>query len=154
MVQDSRLTIMHLPLSDHERVKEALEGYHDVVLTYNDNLSDSYTNDLALKYFIDTVHAAREAGVARIIVVGSPPVYSLLCYRFTPSRRHRLGIYLNRKQLSRSRCRRNINPALPSRRIHGSVILILLSRLKRQPAGLFKSGRLCVYIKIIFFVAP
>lgn len=72
MVQDSRLTIMHLPLNDHERVKEALEGYHDVVLTYNDNLSDSYTNDLALKYFIDTVHAAREAGVARIIVVGSP----------------------------------------------------------------------------------
>lgn len=72
MVQDSRLTIMHLPLSDHERVKEALEGYHDVVLTYNDNLSNSYTNDLALKYFTDTVHAAREAGVARIIVVGSP----------------------------------------------------------------------------------
>ena len=69
MVQDSRLTIMHRPLNDHERVKEALEGYHDVVLTYNDNLSDSDTNDLALKYFIDTVHAAREAGVARIIVV-------------------------------------------------------------------------------------
>lgn len=72
MVEDSRLTIMHLPLSDHDRVKEALEGYHDVVLTYNDDLSDPYTNDLTLKYFIDTVHAAREAGVARVIVVGSP----------------------------------------------------------------------------------
>ena len=72
MVEDSRLTVVHLPVEDHDRVKEALEGYHDVVLTYNDDLEDPYTNDLTLKYFIDTVHAAREAGVARVIVVGSP----------------------------------------------------------------------------------
>lgn len=72
MVEDTRLTITHLPVEDHDRVKEALEGYHDIVLTYNDDLSDAYTNDLTLKYFIDTVHAAREAGVARVIVVGSP----------------------------------------------------------------------------------
>lgn len=71
MIEDSRLTVSHLPLGNHDRVKEALEGYHDVVLTYNDNLEDSYTNDLTLKYFIDTVHAAREAGVERVIVVGS-----------------------------------------------------------------------------------
>lgn len=72
MVEDTRLTITHLPVEDHDRVKEALEGYHDIVLAYNDDLSDAYTNDLTLKYFIDTVHAAREAGVARVIVVGSP----------------------------------------------------------------------------------
>ena len=72
MIEDTRLTITHLPVTDHQRVVEALEGYHDVVLTYNDNLEDAYTNDLTLRYFVDTVHAAREAGVARIIVVGSP----------------------------------------------------------------------------------
>lgn len=72
MVDDVRLTVTHLPLGEHDRVREALEGYHDAVLTYNDNLTDAYTNDLTLKYFSDTVHAAREAGVARIIVVGSP----------------------------------------------------------------------------------
>ena len=72
MVEDTCLTITHLPVEDHDRVKEALEGYHDIVLAYNDDLSDAYTNDLTLKYFIDTVHAAREAGVARVIVVGSP----------------------------------------------------------------------------------
>ena len=72
MLEDSRLTVTHLPLGEHARVVEALEGYHDVVLTYNDDLGDAYTNDLTLKYFVDTVHAAREAGVSRVIVVGSP----------------------------------------------------------------------------------
>ena len=72
MVEDSRLTVTHLPVQDHDRVREALEGYHDIVLAYNDDLEDAYTNDLTLKYFIDTVHAAREAGVARVIVVGAP----------------------------------------------------------------------------------
>lgn len=72
MIEDTRLTVQRLPLGEHQRVVEALEGYHDVVLTYNDDLRDAYTNDLTLKYFVDTVHAAREAGVARVIVVGSP----------------------------------------------------------------------------------
>ena len=72
MLDDTRLTVTHLPVDQHERVVEALEGYHDAVLTYNDDLQDAYTNDLTLKYFVDTVHAAREAGVARIVVVGSP----------------------------------------------------------------------------------
>ena len=72
MIEDTRLTVTHLPVTQHERVVEALEGYHDVVLTYNDDLKDAYTNELTLKYFVDTVHAAREAGVARVIVVGSP----------------------------------------------------------------------------------
>lgn len=72
MLADDRLTVSHLPLEEYQRVVEAFEGYHDVVLTYNDDLGDHYTNDLTLKYFVDTVHAAREAGVARVIVVGSP----------------------------------------------------------------------------------
>lgn len=72
MIEDSRLTVTHLPVTEHDRLREALEGYHDAVLTYNDDLRDEYTNDLTLRYFVDTVHAAREAGVERIIVVGSP----------------------------------------------------------------------------------
>lgn len=72
MVEDSRLTVVHLPVDQHDRVREALEGYHDAVLVYNDDLQDAYTNDMTLRYFVDTVHAAREAGVARVIVVGSP----------------------------------------------------------------------------------
>ena len=72
MIEDSRLTVTHLPVEMHDRVREALEGYHDIVLTYNDDLEDAYSNDLTLKYFVDTVHAAREAGVARVIVVGAP----------------------------------------------------------------------------------
>ena len=72
MLEDTRLTIMHLPVEEHDRVVEMLQGYHDAVLTYSDDLTDPYTNDLTLKYFVDTVTAARQAGVARIIVVGSP----------------------------------------------------------------------------------
>lgn len=72
MLDDVRLTVQHLPVEESERVQEMLEGYHDVVLTYNDDLQDVYTNDLTHKYYSDTVNAARKAGVARLIVVGSP----------------------------------------------------------------------------------
>lgn len=72
MIDDVRLTVTHLPVEEHSRVVEMLTGYDTAVLTYNDDLYDAYTNELTLKYFVDTVHAAREAGVGRIIVVGSP----------------------------------------------------------------------------------
>lgn len=72
MIEDTRLTVTHLPVELHDRVREMLEGYNTAVLVYNDDLQDARTNELTLKYFVDTVHAAREAGVARIIVVGSP----------------------------------------------------------------------------------
>lgn len=72
MVNDNRLTAIHFPVEDHDKVKDCLRGYDTVVMTYNDNLEDAYTNDLTLKYFVDTLHAAREAGVKRAIVVASP----------------------------------------------------------------------------------
>lgn len=72
MVEDSRLTVTRVPVENHDRVFEALEGYHDVVLAYNDDLSDSRANSLTLKYFYDTALAAQQAGVSRLIVVGSP----------------------------------------------------------------------------------
>lgn len=72
MIEDTRLTISPVDLGNHDSVRRALEGYDNVVLAYNDDLSDVRTNDATLRYFTDTVHAAREAGVKRIIVVGSP----------------------------------------------------------------------------------
>ena len=72
MIEDSRLTVGHFDFDNYDRMKESFEGYHDVVLTYNDDLEDQYTNDLTLRSFSKTVAAAREAGVARIVVVGSP----------------------------------------------------------------------------------
>lgn len=72
MLNDSRLTVTQFSPVNHERAEEMLSGYGTAVLTYNDNLEDTYTNDMTLKYFVDTVHAARQAGVKRIIVVGSP----------------------------------------------------------------------------------
>lgn len=72
MFADDRLTVTHADLARHQSMVDAFRGYHDVVLTYNDDLSDHYTNDLTLRYFVDTVHAAREAGVARVVVVGAP----------------------------------------------------------------------------------
>lgn len=72
MIADSRLTVGHLPLGNHDKVRESFEGYTTAVLTYSDNLQDRYANELTLLHFVDTVHAAREAGVQRLIVVGSP----------------------------------------------------------------------------------
>ena len=70
MIEDDRLTVNLMPVENHDRMVEALSGFHDAVLVYNDDLQDSKANEMTLKYFVDTVHAAREAGVARIIVVG------------------------------------------------------------------------------------
>ena len=72
MLDDSRLTVTALNVPNHQSVEDSLQGYADAILTYNDDLEDAYTNELTLKYFVDTVHAARQAGVGRIIVVGSP----------------------------------------------------------------------------------
>lgn len=71
MLDDSKLAVTHLDVTDTEAARKAFEGYDTVVLTYNDNLQDADTNTLALKTFAHTVHAAREAGVKRVIVVGS-----------------------------------------------------------------------------------
>lgn len=71
MIDNSLLTVSHIDLTDHDATKKALEGYDTVVLVYNDDLQDAATNNLTLKTFSHTVHAAREAGAKRVIVVGS-----------------------------------------------------------------------------------
>lgn len=72
MIANDLLTVTKLDQYNHNQKVEAFQGYHDVVLTYNDNLQDSKTNDITLKTYVDSVNAAREAGVSRLIVVGSP----------------------------------------------------------------------------------
>ena len=69
MVEDENLTVSHMNFYEPEAMRKAFEGYHDVVLTYDDNLLDAAHNELALKTFADTLSAARKAGVARAIVV-------------------------------------------------------------------------------------
>lgn len=72
MVNNSLLIVAPLNVRNKQHTVDALAGYHDAVLAYNDDLRDEYTNDLTLHTFAETVNAAREAGVARLIVVGSP----------------------------------------------------------------------------------
>lgn len=69
MLNDTQLTISRMNFYSREEMREAFEGYHDAILTYDDNLMDVEHNTLALKTFEDTITAAREAGVARVIVV-------------------------------------------------------------------------------------
>lgn len=69
MVEDENLTVSRMNFYEPEAMRKAFEGYHDVVLTYDDNLLDAAHNELALKTFADTLNAARKAGVARAIVV-------------------------------------------------------------------------------------
>lgn len=71
MLADSLLSVSHLDATDEAQSRAAFAGYETVVLVYNDNLRDTRTNELTLKTFSRTVHAAREAGVKRVIVVGS-----------------------------------------------------------------------------------
>ncbi|MDE6041262.1 MAG: NAD(P)H-binding protein [Muribaculaceae bacterium] len=70
MIEDTRLTVTLMPVEDHKRLVEAFTGYKDAVLVYNDDLQDAASNAMTLKYFVDTVNAAREAGVERVVVVG------------------------------------------------------------------------------------
>lgn len=71
MLDNSLLTVTHLDTTNYDATKEALAAYDTAVLAYSDDLEDKTTNELTLKTFSKTVHAAREAGVKRLIVVGS-----------------------------------------------------------------------------------
>lgn len=69
MVEDSQLTVTGMNYFDEDAMRQSFEGYHDAILTYDDNLQDASHNEIALKSFANTLTAARKAGVARIIVV-------------------------------------------------------------------------------------
>lgn len=69
MLENGQLTISHLYPADEKAVEDALQGFHDAVLVYDDNLMNPQHNDLTLKSFVPTLTGARKAGVNRVIVV-------------------------------------------------------------------------------------
>lgn len=72
MLNDEQLTIEHLDTLSEAACEEAFQGYHNVILAYDDNLGNARHNELTLKSFVPTLTGARRAGVNRVIVVGSP----------------------------------------------------------------------------------
>lgn len=72
MLDDTNLVVSRLDTDDRDALVNDFEGYHDVVLTFNDDLTDVESNDFTLHHYNEMVNAAIEAGVERVIVVGSP----------------------------------------------------------------------------------
>lgn len=72
MLDDSDLVISRLDTGNRETLTNDFEGYHDVILTFNDDQTDVSSNDFTLHCYNELVNAARDAGVRRLIVVGSP----------------------------------------------------------------------------------
>lgn len=72
MLEDADLVISRLDTGSRETLTHDFEGYHDVILTFNDDQTDVTSNDFTLRYYDELVNAARDAGVRRLIVVGSP----------------------------------------------------------------------------------
>lgn len=72
MLDDDDLVISRLDADNKDQLRDSFEGYHDVILTFNDDQTDAESNNFTLHHYNEMVNAAREAGVSRLIVVGSP----------------------------------------------------------------------------------
>lgn len=72
MIENVDLTVSLLDVEKPSVLTESLEGYHDAIMVFSDDQTDVKANDFALKYYLPMLKAAREAGVNRVIVVGSP----------------------------------------------------------------------------------
>lgn len=71
MLDDTKLTVSLLDTGNKDALRESFEGYHDVIMTFSDDQTDVAANDFALHCYNEMVAAARQAGVSRLIVVGS-----------------------------------------------------------------------------------
>ena len=71
MVEDSALTVSRLEVDSPMAMRQDFEGYHDAVLTFNDDLTNHEDNDFTLRQYSRLVSAAVDAGVRRVVVVGS-----------------------------------------------------------------------------------
>lgn len=72
MLINDKLAISHLYITDQDKLRRSLKGYTHAVVAHNDDLTNVYTNNLTLKYFANVLTTARDAGIRRIVVVGSP----------------------------------------------------------------------------------
>lgn len=71
MLDNSAVTVSRLDVTNGERVREALEGYATVVIANETDLQNDTLDNLVLRYFDTTVQAVRQAGVTKLVVVGS-----------------------------------------------------------------------------------
>lgn len=72
MNTSTQLTAGLLRAGDKDELRRSFDGYHDVVMTFDDNQLNHDENSFVLDHYYEMVNAAAEAGVARLIVVGSP----------------------------------------------------------------------------------
>lgn len=72
MDTSAQLTVGLLRADDKEELRRSFEGYHDVVMTFDDNQLNHDENSFVLDHYYEMINAAHEAGVARVVVVGSP----------------------------------------------------------------------------------
>lgn len=71
MVNNDRLVIHHLDTSTREDIVSELKGYDTAVIAYETDFLDVSNNDFILRTYAETVNAAIDAGVKRLIVVGN-----------------------------------------------------------------------------------
>lgn len=72
MDTSTQLTASLLDVDDKDRLRDLFTGYDTVVMTFDDDQTKHDDNTFVLKNYDKMVHAAREAGVKRLVVVGSP----------------------------------------------------------------------------------
>lgn len=72
MLNNADLVISRLDVDNQDALGTMFEGYHDVVLTFEDNLQDHDANSFVLDNYVKLVNAARNARVERLVVVGAP----------------------------------------------------------------------------------
>lgn len=71
MIDNTQLTVSRFDVTSKEATTEALEGYNTVIIANETDLQNDELDNIILKYFAQTVNAARDAGVSRLIVVGA-----------------------------------------------------------------------------------
>lgn len=72
MDTSTQLTPSLLDVYDKDRLRSLFTGYDTVIMTFDDDQSNHDENSFVLENYGRMVHAAREAGVKRLVIVGSP----------------------------------------------------------------------------------
>lgn len=72
MINNVDLTVSHLKPGNPDMLADNLEGYHDAVIAFSDDLTDEAADNFALHHFGEMLTAVKSAGVSRLAVVGSP----------------------------------------------------------------------------------
>lgn len=71
MLDTTNVTVSLYDTASKATIRKALEGYNDAVIAYETDFLDAANNDFILRTYAETVNAAIEAGVKRLVVVGN-----------------------------------------------------------------------------------